>query len=72
MSTTKTSTNVELDRELLRRARDVLHGATIKDTVEEGLRRIVAEQAMRDLTVMLAGMDDEQREILRTVRDRAW
>lgn len=66
------STNIELDRDLLDRARKVMDGATIKETVEEGLRRIVADQALRDLAEMMRGMDDEQREILRTVRKTGW
>lgn len=68
------STNVDLDRELLDRARKALNGANIKDTVEEGLRRIVAEKAMVELSALMNEMhaDPEQHELLMNLRDRAW
>lgn len=69
------NTNIELDRELLARARAALgNDATIKDTVEEGLRRIVAERSLIELSEVISEMkqDPEQRDLLLNVRDRAW
>jgi Arc/MetJ family transcription regulator len=66
------STNIELDRDLLTRARAALGDATIKDTVEEGLRRIVSSNSLRLLAAGIRDMDDNQRELLAEVRDTAW
>lgn len=66
------STNIELDRDLLTRARAALGDATIKDTVEEGLRRIVAQNALHQLADSIRDMDAEQHELLAKVRDEAW
>lgn len=68
------STNIELDRDLLERARAALNGATIKETVEQGLRRIVAERSLYELSELVAEMslDPQQRELLENLRDRAW
>lgn len=68
------STNIDLDRDLLERARKALDGATIKATVEEGLRRIIAEKSLIDLAGIVAEMhqDPEQHDLLLNLRDRAW
>lgn len=69
------STNIEIDRKLLARARAALGGgASIKDTVEEGLRRIVAERSLIELSGLVGKMmqDPRQRELMLNLRDRAW
>jgi Arc/MetJ family transcription regulator len=68
------STNIDLDRDLLDRARTALSGAGIKETVEEGLRRIVAERSLHDLAALVGEMaeDPQQQDLMHHVRDRAW
>jgi Arc/MetJ family transcription regulator len=65
-------TVLDVDRELLAQAKDILGEPTLTATVNTALRRVVAERAQRDLIAWVDGMDDEQHEVLATARDRAW
>ncbi|HEY2382415.1 MAG TPA: type II toxin-antitoxin system VapB family antitoxin [Terriglobia bacterium] len=50
-------TTVEMDERLLDKARRILGKETIKDTVEESLRRVVRQQALQDLVDSFGKVD---------------
>ncbi len=62
-------TTVEMDEHLLERARRILGKDTIKDTVEESLRRVVRQRALEELADSLGTFDiDMTPEKLRRMR----
>lgn len=65
MTTSVKSTNIELDRELLEQARRALNGASIKDTVEEGLRRVVAASSLIALAETVSKMRSDPEQAAR-------
>jgi Arc/MetJ family transcription regulator len=50
-------TTVEMDPQLLEKARKILGTATIKETVEESLRRVLYQNALRELADSLGTFD---------------
>jgi len=46
-----------MDEKLLERARQILGTSTIKDTVEESLRRVLRQQALKELADSLGTFD---------------
>lgn len=62
-------TTVEMDERLLDKARRILGKETIKDTVEESLRRVVRQQALQDLVDSFGKVDlDLTAEKLKRMR----
>lgn len=58
-------TLVDIDEDLLARAQTALGGkVTKKDAVTEGLRRIVAEDALERLGKRIGDMDDADRALM--------
>lgn len=65
-------TLVDLDRDLSDRTALVLGTKTIKDTVHEAMRRVLADHAHQEAVTAFALMDDEQRDLLLQARENAW
>jgi hypothetical protein len=66
---------MNLDRELVERAREALAGdtgksPTITEAVHEGLRRIVRDAARARVARHMAALDDEQRAAIADARKR--
>lgn len=64
-------TSVEIDEELLREVRGILHTDTIKDTIDKAFREVVRQVARREEIEALAGMqgmDLDDPEVMA----RAW
>jgi Arc/MetJ family transcription regulator len=65
-------TVLDVDRDLLKEAKRILAQPSLTATINEALRRVVAEEAHRQLLEHFAEMDDEQRQDLAAARHTAW
>lgn len=65
-------TIVDVDRNLLSQAANILSTPSMTATVNAALRQVVADQAHQDVLSSLAALDEEQLEILGGARDTAW
>lgn len=63
-------TLLDLDRELLAAAKEILGQPTLTATVTEALRQVVADRAWTGFVDSLAAMDDDQVEALREARNQ--
>jgi Arc/MetJ family transcription regulator len=54
---TSRKTSVEIDEQLLRRAREILGSTTVKETIDRAFREIVRQEARRQEAKALAAMD---------------
>lgn len=50
-------TSVEIDEQLLRRAREILGSTTVKETIDRAFREVVRQEARRQEAKALASMD---------------
>lgn len=67
-----TRTVMDVDRELLTRAQEILGQPSKTATINEALRRVVADQAQQSVFAWIDNMDDEQADLFATVRERMW
>lgn len=64
-------TTVEMDEDLLEKARRILKTDTIKDTVEKSLRLVVRQRALQELADSFGTLDlDLTPEKLRQIRHK--
>jgi Arc/MetJ family transcription regulator len=65
-----TRTVLDVDRDLLTQAQRILGKPSLTATINESLRRVVADDARRRFIDRMAHLDDDQRAVLGTARGR--
>jgi hypothetical protein len=63
-------TVLDVDRDLLNEAKDILRQPTLTATINEALRLVVARAARERLMDDLANMDDDSRAAMAGARDQ--
>ena len=68
----KVKTLLDIDRELLEQAKNILAQPTLAATVTEALERVVRQYGHEHAVQMFAELPDEVRDRMGRARDEAW